>query len=229
MLSCYNGYSGNLVLLAKGGRVRVLIYHNPSDNEDYYILLGAPGKLPIYKISESHQTVQTTIARLRQIYGEIPFTPAEVTAENETITAFGKTYTRDDLVNADGADPYSVLGFIEGKVYISTPVGTLNGMIKNGVLYPIISEYNSVREDHETLSGLFLNGTNEVADLQQMLDNSGRYFTYANYTLRDLWSPIENYLHQKLQIGIVAKIAKDESSSGNLGAQIPGVSYSISL
>lgn len=221
--------SGTIVMLAKGGRVRLLRHYDQSTDEWYHIATGAPGTLACYAESNSSSTVVEMVNRLEQIYGVVDFIPDALSTSNTKITTLGKTYTSDDVVGTSGGGSFPELGFLEGVAKIQTDAGIIHAIVKNGVLYPMISQYNENIGDNESYTAIRLKDTQDIADLQTMLDNSERYFAYKDASLADPWSPIENILHQKVEMEVVAKVASELEESQTIGIYLPGLSYQITL
>lgn len=163
--------------------------------------------------------------RLRQIYGAV--TPT--LSENGVVLEFDGIVvnSHNDLV--DKQQIYSKLGFVEGVARINTPVGSAACVVRNGTLYPILTEYDQATEDNWTLQDVYLNGDNEVSNLQQMVDRSGTYLAYTEDQEADKWSPIENYLHMHVKMPIVPKIGFVPAQQVGLGNVLPGLNYAVTL
>ena len=122
---------------------------------------------------------------------------------------------------------YSKLGFIEGIANIDTSEGFVACLVYNGVLYPILSEYDEEIDDHWTLLNVFMNGDNECAALSTMLTRPDRYLAYDESHEGSHWSPVENYLHTHLNMQIVPKIGYVPPVEIGVGNPLPGPFYNV--
>lgn len=211
-----------------GGRVRVAIddINNP-DNPSVLIVSNSGGttKVGINPIRYLQTNEITTIERLKTIYGVVHcrYNSSEQKIYFEWITLPVSTaiFEIDNL--------FANCGFVEGQARIITDYGSIACIVKNGTLYPIITEYDQQIEDNNCISDLYLNGDNEVSGLQDMVDQSGRYLPYDNTTIAEPWSPVENYLHQNVNMPIVPKIGFEPSPDVGIGNALPGLNYEVTL
>lgn len=162
---------------------------------------------------------------LRKIYGAVE----PQLSEDGVILEFGNIVvnSHNDRVNVE--DIGSQIGFVEGVARITTPVGDAACVVKNGTLYPILTEYDQATEDNWTLQDVYLNGDNEVSNLQQMVDRSGTYLAYTEDQEADKWSPIENYLHMHVKMPIIPKIGYVPAEQVGLGNVLPGLNYAVTI
>lgn len=229
LLTLSNGSSGTVTCIAIAGRLRVLISHNETDNKDYYIGGGPFGGLPLVSLTDSADVVKNTINNLIEIYGKANFIPDSYDSNNQKIQVFGDTYYNQDRKNPAYYNVYENCGFVEGQARIITDYGNIACVVKNGTLYPIITEYDQQIEDNKCLTSLYLNGDNMVLGLQEMVDRSGEYLPYDNTTVGEPWSPVENYLHQNVNMPIVPKIGFEPLDEVGIGNVLPGLNYEVTL
>lgn len=217
------------VMLTVGGRTRVCVKKDANGN------LTKKLNLQFHSLNNRYFT-ETTVENLYgqsleklidlvKIFGANDYEIKEDTSKlsycGENIDANADFYFDKDI--------YKEVGFVEGVARITTPVGEAACVVKNGTLYPILTEYDQATEDNWTLQDVYLNGDNEVSNLQQMVDRSGTYLAYTEDQEADKWSPIENYLHMHVKMPIVPKIGFVPAQQIGLGDVLPGLNYAVTL
>lgn len=223
----YQQYS--FVGIALGGRVRIPVIKDGNGDithvYSYYIISQNQYRFGSVDIANIGDGGRFALELLSTIYGVLNFPSSGFIS--------GFTYGNLHVSAAQDAigvnNLYASLGFIEGRVRLHTHVGACEAMVKNGRLYPIISTYDSDNEDHITLAPLYLNGDNDVSDLQDMLDRSNRFFAYTEADLQATWSPIENILNLKVPMETVAKIGYVPPQEIGQGITVPGPYYEVTL
>lgn len=216
-------------LLLVGGRCRFPCLVSPTEGITHVITMYSDGPrtraFALTPISQLYGSSALMADRLRQIYGAV--TPT--ISESGVILEFDGIVVNSHNDQVGVSNIYSELGFVEGVARITTPVGDAACVVKNGTLYPIITEYDQATEDNWTLQNVYLNGDNEVSNLQQMVDRSGSYLAYTEDQEADKWSPIENYLHMHVKMPIVPKIGYVPAEQVGLGNVLPGLNYAVTL
>lgn len=216
------------MIYVAGGRVRVLA-NDDTPGEDYKVLTGnAAGTYQhAYQLSQLPPNIKAAVENLCRVYGIIygHYIDGEVPA----YIVAGVTMSKPDWVKISTISVFEKCGFVEGVARITTPVGDAACVVKNGTLYPIITEYDQATEDNWTLQDVYLNGDNEVSNLQQMVDRSGNYLAYTEDQEADKWSPIENYLHMHVKMPVVPKIGYVPAEQVGLGNVLPGLNYAVTL
>lgn len=212
-----------------GGRCRIPCVVSPTggltdviklvwDSQSTYKFVLAP-------ISQLSGQSAQMVDNLRQIYGAVTPTLSEDGVVLEFAGISVNSHNDRVLIN----EVYSKLGFVEGQARIITDYGNIACVVKNGTLYPIITEYDQQIEDNKCLTSLYLNGDNMVLGLQEMVDRSGEYLPYDDTTIGEPWSPVENYLHQNVNLPIVPKIGFEPSPDIGIGNALPGLNYEVTL
>lgn len=216
-------------MLLYGGRCRVLI-DNKSNPGITYVISGVESYTGVKKFQTYNKNfvppgVGPIIEQLIQVYGTVQFE----TFDEEKYISVGSIVisANDDFISSNQV--FEECGFVEGVARITTPVGDAACVVKNGTLYPILTEYDQATEDNWTLQDVYLNGDNEVSNLQQMVDRSGTYLAYTEDQEADKWSPIENYLHMHVKMPIVPKIGFVPAQQVGLGNVLPGLNYAVTL
>lgn len=229
-LVAFTGYgTARAVMAIIGGRLRLckIKSNNP---EDFKILLWVAVASNYFEkeVSEfDDPAFEQNAINLRDIYGTIE---CEIDNVNNVIKIGNDISVPKNQAPAITYDNiYAEYGFVEGVARITTPVGDAACVVKNGTLYPIITEYDQATEDNWTLQDVYLNGDNEVSNLQQMVDRSGTYLAYTEDQEADKWSPIENYLHMHVKMPIVPKIGYVPAQQVGLGNVLPGLNYAVTL
>lgn len=223
----YSGYVG----LVSGGRFRVLV-EKFVENPLYmnFVRLSPLSGNPTFSRFQGGgmtDTVYQYMMNAIQMYGYIEIGSGNISPTS--INVQGKAYTISDIANINGKNIFDECGFVEGQARIITDYGNIACVVKNGTLYPIITEYDQQIEDNKCLTSLYLNGDNEVSGLQDMVDHPGRYLPYDNTTVGEPWSPVENYLHQNVKMPIVPKIGFEPLDEVGIGNVLPGLNYEVTL
>lgn len=224
----YDGIA-RIVTLISGGRARPLIQKGPVDSIFYVVNKVSPGGFGKGTIYSSNPTQFQLVSNLAEMYGLVPFETESAGGYINKIIIGDNSYNASEIIEDADFDVYENFGFVEGVARITTPVGDAACVVKNGTLYPIITEYDQATEDNWTLQDVYLNGDNEVSNLQQMVDRSGTYLAYTEDQEADKWSPIENYLHMHVKMPIVPKIGFVPAQQVGLGDLLPGLNYAVTL
>lgn len=219
----------SIVLIAANGTVKMPVAKNYYGKYEF-LIAGRNGQVENTEPLEDYAD-DALCWQLAKIYGLINATFEPTGVGNEAlVTVMGHTVsTRTEGVLVAASDIYGEVGFVEGVARITTPVGDVACVVKNGTLYPILTEYDQATEDNWTLQDVYLNGDNEVSNLQQMVDRSGAYLAYTEDQEADKWSPIENYLHIHVKMPIVPKIGFVPAQQVGLGNVLPGLNYAVTL
>ncbi len=212
-----------------GGRVRLPIVKDDNGDIDYVVGYRVASVVEGGYFTKEHfdnmpSSAQQTVRNWAQIYGTID---VEYNEGDKFISIGDEKVFANSFIQRDSV--YSNCGFVEGVARITTPVGDAACVVKNGTLYPIITEYDQATEDNWTLQDVYLGGDNEVSNLQQMVDRSGTYLAYTEDQEADRWSPIENYLHMHVKMPIVPKIGYVPAQQVGLGNLLPGLNYAVTL
>lgn len=200
------------------------------DENDVKVISGLSGPPSGQYFGESNlnawgSDVKAKFKEYVDIYGSVSYN----NNESEKILTVGDIVIQTSDIMTQSFDVYEKCGFVEGVARITTPVGDAACVVKNGTLYPILTEYDQATEDNWTLQDVYLNGDNEVSNLQQMVDRSGSYLAYTEDQEADKWSPIENYLHMHVKMPIVPKIGYVPAEQVGLGNVLPGLNYAVTL
>lgn len=217
------------VALVSGGRIRVLVDSWDNQNQRRVVSQVIPGRYGNTNVYPSNPNSWGLLDELGVIYGYLPYSWVSEAGFIKTITVAGKTFEASEILELSANDVYNTFGFVEGQARIITDYGNIACAVKNGTLYPIITEYDQQIEDNKCLTSLYLNGDNEVSGLQDMVDHPGRYLPYDNTTIGEPWSPVENYLHQNVNMPIVPKIGFEPLDEVGIGNALPGVNYEVTL
>lgn len=170
--------------------------------------------------SEEINNIQNII----RVYGSCEY---EISNNGRDLNILGHTLDINNDLKENNL--FEWFGFVEGQARIITDYGNIACVVKNGTLYPIITEYDQQIEDNKCLTTIYLNGDNEVSGLQDMVDHPGRYLPYDNTTVGEPWSPVENYLHQNVNMPIVPKIGFEPLDEVGIGNVLPGPNYEVTL
>lgn len=171
------------------------------------------------------ESVKNGIQEISKIYGTVSY---QLTESSKNLSSCNINFNCDEDY-IDNNQIYEKAGFVEGQARIITDYGNIACVVKNGTLYPIITEYDQQIEDNKCLTNLYLNGDNMVLGLQEMVDRSGEYLPYDNTTVGEPWSPVENYLHQNVNMPIVPKIGFEPLDEVGIGNDLPGLNYEVTL
>lgn len=164
------------------------------------------------------------------IYGSVEYQFTEfASGYPKKVEVLGVEYDVSEITEYNASQMFSKYGFVEGVARITTPVGSAACVVKNGTLYPIISEYDSEVDDHHTLTDVQTDGDREYYALQKMLDHVPLAFAYDEDSLASLWSPVESYLHAHVDMPIVPKVSWIPPAELGLADPLPGLNYEVSL
>lgn len=215
-------------MFVRGGRARVCvndISFISSMNLLYFD--NSQGRLLYGSIRDINENAWQKLNQLTKIFGSVRIT--RNTAEQTFIINGKSQFSYSYQPYVENFDIYQEFGFVEGVARINTPVGDAACIVKNGVLYPVITEFDNEIDDHWTLPNVWLNGDYEVANLQQMVDKPGQYLAYDEAEAESHWSPVENYLHQHVNMPIVPKVGYIPPTEIGVGTQLPGLNYVVAL
>lgn len=194
----------------------------------YYVSDSRVDYLTIALVNQN-QVVQQTITNLVTVYGSLDFTAESYDDSNQKIFVLGREMTYSDHLSNSASNIFDNCGFVEGVARINTQVGDAACIVKNGVLYPIITEFDNGIDDHWTLPNVWVNGDYDIANLQQMVDKPNQYLAYDEAEAESHWSPVENYLHQHVNMPIVPKVGYIPPTEIGVGTQLPGLNYVVAL
>lgn len=220
---------GTIFLLVKGGRCRVIANFTSAEDPITWLVPTGATTFGNQTVVQPDSLTRQDVLRLIEIYGSVPYQTQYEVAPSQFFDCLSERFTAADIKSTNTFDIYENCGFVEGQARITTPVGDAACVVKNGTLYPILTEYDQATEDNWTLQDVYLNGDNEVSNLQQMVDRSGTYLAYTEDQEADKWSPIENYLHMHVKMPIVPKIGYVPAQQVGLGNVLPGLNYAVTL
>lgn len=201
---------------SNGAHIEYLVYYNGGSYAEFKYIAGGG--------FSSHYPYWFNVIN---IYGCVE-TNQNIT-DTHKVEILGSEYDPTDIIYLNSDSIYDKCGFVEGVARINTPVGDAACIVKNGVLYPVITEFDNEIDDHWTLPNVWLNGDYEVANLQQMVDKPGQYLAYDEAEAESHWSPVENYLHQHVNMPIVPKVGYIPPTEIGVGTQLPGLNYVVAL
>lgn len=218
---------GDIVAIASGGRVRIPIFRGTNSKEHFIISDGTLSLIDAGALDDFSD--DSFVKRLITMYGtEVCTAQYDSLLGGLTFTVLGHSAKeRESGVCIRSDQAYRRLGWVEGIARIGGLEEELIAFVHNGILYPIITGYETTDTPGEKCVDALCNREDvSLASLRQMIANPDRYFAYESTT--GPWDSVESDLHRQSPLEVAALVI-DNSDCGDINFEDYLVHYSVEL